>query len=258
MLLPRGFLLFAPSPHRFVMGNRRISEDLKLRAMWLYSQGYIPSSCCKLLGFSPSTFWRLKRNLRDFGTTFKPPQHARGRPRSLNKPEARSDLYALLEENPVMYLDEIQQWLIVAHDIGLAKSTLQRNLYELGISYKKLRKQAAERDEEARAEFRLYAQQNWVANQLVFVDETSKDDRTIYRHYGRSVLGQRACVKHPFARGVRYSLVAAISVDGYMSMRVVEGSVDSAEFFNFIIQEVVRIKFYTFVIYLIQISSFLG
>ncbi|TFK64995.1 hypothetical protein BDN72DRAFT_739684, partial [Pluteus cervinus] len=36
----------------------------------------------------------------------------------------------------------------------------------------------------------------------------------------------------------RYSLVAALSVDGYVGARVVSGSVDGEEFFDFIVTEV--------------------
>ena len=75
---------------------------------------------------------------------------------------------------------------------------------------------------------------------MVFVDETSKDDRTIYRHYGRAVLGQRANVSAPFVRGERFSIVAALTVDGYITQRVVPGSLDGEEFFDFITQDVVR------------------
>ncbi|KAJ3764872.1 hypothetical protein FB446DRAFT_600811, partial [Lentinula raphanica] len=58
-----------------------------------------------------------------------------------------------------------------------------------------------------------------------FVDETSKDDRTIYRHYGRAVSGQRATISANFVRGERFSLVAALSIQGYEACRVVPGSV---------------------------------
>ena len=36
-------------------------------------------------------------------------------------------------------------------------------------------------------------------------------------------------------RGTRYSILLAITVDGYIAVRVVEGSVDSVEFFDFVL-----------------------
>ena len=45
-----------------------------------------------------------------------------------------------------------------------------------------------------------------------------------------------------FVCGERYSLLAAMSVDGYVSAQVVEGSVDTAKFFDFIVGDVMSIS----------------
>ncbi|THU78452.1 hypothetical protein K435DRAFT_593326, partial [Dendrothele bispora CBS 962.96] len=74
---------------------------------------------------------------------------------------------------------------------------------------------------------------------ILVIDETSKDDRTIYPHYGRSVLGERATIAANFVRGERWSMVAALGVEGYSAVRVVLGSVDGDEFFDFINQQLV-------------------
>jgi hypothetical protein len=42
---------------------------------------------------------------------------------------------------------------------------------------------------------------NYVEKMLVFVDESSKDERTIYQHYGRAFQGQRADLPSRFVRG---------------------------------------------------------
>ena len=97
------------------------------------------------------------------------------------------DLYTLVKEAPDMYLDKIQKWLLIAHNVGLSCTALDDNLWDLGITYKLLHKAVAERDEERQQEFHAYAQEHWVAQQLVFVDETSKDEQTIYCHHGCSL-----------------------------------------------------------------------
>ena len=79
-----------------------------------------------------------------------------------------------------------------------------------------------------------------IARQLVMVDETSKDDRTIYRHYGRAPAGHHATIHANFVRGDRYSMVAALSMDGYEALSVVPGSVDGEAFFDFIVNDLVR------------------
>ena len=52
--------------------------------------------------------------------------------------------------------------------------------------------------------------------------------------------GTSADVRAGFNRGERYSILAAISVNGYVATRIVIGSVDSQEFFDFIVSDVVR------------------
>lgn len=230
---------YCDSPPAMVF--RKISEDIKKRALWLYDNNYVPDDIAHILGVSERSFWRWKRNMGLYDSVTPPQIRDRGRPRILNADHTH-DLLTLMQEAPELYLDEIQEWLILAHDVGIGRSTLDQNLRDIGVTYKLLRKAASERDEERRQEFMEYARNNWVASQLVFVDESSKDDRTIYRHYGRAILGQRAEISAPFIRGVRYSLVAALSLDGYMTQRVVEGSVDGQEFFDFIVEEVVCLR----------------
>ena len=75
-----------------------------------------------------------------------------------------------------MYLDEIQDWLAIAHDVRLSKTALFENIHDAGVTYKLLRKAAAEQDEDARAEWMDDMNTHYTAQQLVFVDETSKDD----------------------------------------------------------------------------------
>ncbi|KAJ7732291.1 hypothetical protein B0H16DRAFT_1224848, partial [Mycena metata] len=57
--------------------------------------------------------------------------------------------------------------------------------------------------------------------------ESSKDERTIFRKRGRAPSGQRAEIDANFVRGERYSILAAITIQGYIGTRIVSGSVDS-------------------------------
>lgn len=44
-----------------------------------------------------------------------------------------------------------------------------------------------------------------------------------------------------FARGTRYSLCAALTIDGYLAGGAIEDSYDVNEFYDFMVQEVVSI-----------------
>ncbi|EIN03861.1 hypothetical protein PUNSTDRAFT_77500 [Punctularia strigosozonata HHB-11173 SS5] len=188
------------------MGFRTISDDVKLRALHLIDRGLEREAICSILGVSLASLTRWKHNFEEHDSLARPPRSIRGRP-SRTTGEQRSDILNLLIEAPDLYLDEVQQWLAIAHELALSKTAIHDLINDSGYTYKKLQKSAIERDEGQRA--------TW-----------------------RQTEGDRAPMANPLARGVRYSVVAALSLSGYVSTRVVEGSVNAYEFFDFIVEEV--------------------
>jgi hypothetical protein len=79
----------------------------------------------------------------------------------------------------------------------------------------------------------------YTADQLVVLDESSKDGRTLIRRYGRAPAGEKAIATVSLDRGIRYSILPALTIDGYLAVRAVEGSIDGAEFFDFVVNDVV-------------------
>jgi hypothetical protein len=83
--------------------------------------------------------------------------------------------------------------------------------FDCGLSRKVLTKRARESSEKEILEFvyrlKLFYQRS---NQLVFVDETSKDGRSANRRFAWSKIGVPAIVKCPFERGKRISMLAAM------------------------------------------------
>lgn len=223
------------------MVYRQISQDIKERALWLLEHDHIPEDVAYLLGVSQRSIQRWERNVDIYGSVIPPHNPLQGRPPLLDT-EAKEDIIALSIESPELFLDEIQDWLAVAHSVAISRSQLHQIIRDCSITYKLLRRAASERDEEARSRWRLDYQEQYSASQLLFVDESSKDDRTIYRHYGRSVAGERATIPANFVRGERYSLVAALGLEGYAAARVVPGSLDGDEFFDFIVNDVVCVS----------------
>lgn len=53
--------------------------------------------------------------------------------------------------------------------------------------------------------------------------------------------GTSANTNAEFSRGERYSILTAIGVNGYVATRILVGSVDSQEFFDLIVTDVVRL-----------------
>jgi len=100
---------------------------------------------------------------------------------------------------------------------------------------------AAERCEHARGEFCERIGRLYTPEQLVFIDESSKDERTLVRRYGWAPYNRRAKRKAVFIRGKRYTILPALSIHGIFAVDILEGSCTADDFYNFIVTKVVRI-----------------
>ena len=105
----------------------------------------------------------------------------------------------------------------------------------------KLEKAAKERSEILRANYILTIRTHYNLNQLIFLDESSKDERTLSRQYGYSLKNTRAIQKVVFLRGTRYTILPALSLDG--AVDIIVGSCNKEKFCNFILTQVVSIYF---------------
>ena len=227
------------------MSPIRVSKDLKLRAYVLVSTGlYSASSAAILLGVSERSIRRWVANVRRRGEV-QTPLLFRGRPSKLDTAVLK-ELYVLVKSHPSLYLDEISAWLAAYHGLDVSLSTLHRALERLGLTRKKLRRTAIQRDELTRTQCIHDITSRFTADQLVFADESSKDDRTCQRLYGRAPSGRRACEARTFARGVRYSILPALSLEGILTVRVVRGSVDGLEFYDWVVSDLVSLFFVCF------------
>jgi len=81
---------------------------------------------------------------------------------------------------PEMFLDKVWDYLALEHDTLVSITTLHDLILAAGLSYKLLHHQALEQDEMARTMWLRDAQRHFRASQLVWTDESSKDDWTIY------------------------------------------------------------------------------
>jgi hypothetical protein len=59
---------------------------------------------------------------------------------------------------------------------------------------------------------------NYTADQLVFLDESSKDDHAILRRYGWALGGWALIDTVSLNQGIQYSILAALTIDGYMAV----------------------------------------
>jgi transposase len=212
---------------------------MKKRALQMLDEGWEVEEIVNALGVSSDSIERWQDNYITHGRV-DPPWVLQGRRRLLNA-AAIEDLHDLIQESPSLFLDEIADWLALYHDQPISTTALHDNLRDLGITYKKLRKVAAERDDAYRAAWMHDVLTHYTAEQLVFLDESSKDGHTLFRQYGRAPIGETPQESMVQDRGIRYSILPALTLDGYIAIRVVEGSIDGAEFFDFVVNDVVSL-----------------
>jgi hypothetical protein len=106
-----------------------------------------------------------------------------------------------------------------------------------------LHKTAAERNELLRGAF-IASIGQYRIDQLVFMDESSKDERTMTRLYGYSKVNSRASKKVIFIRGKRYTLLPALTEQGIIAADIMEGSCTKERFKEFVVSQVVSTLFY--------------
>jgi hypothetical protein len=77
------------------------------------------------------------------------------------------------------------------------------------------------------------------AGLLMFVNEAAKDEHTVSWKYGRSAKGARCVVQRRFVKGMQYSIIPVITLDGIITYDIVDGPVDSEHFVKFVKDHVV-------------------
>ncbi|KIJ07460.1 hypothetical protein PAXINDRAFT_59940, partial [Paxillus involutus ATCC 200175] len=130
------------------MVNHRISRDVKLAAIRLHEHGLLRLrdilQCCN---FSERTFYCILKLWHETGDVVTHSQSFRGRPRILDR-EDLDHLLSLVKSNPDYFLDELMSLVKNNRFISIHFTTVFQELERAGMSYKKLRRIARERNED--------------------------------------------------------------------------------------------------------------
>lgn len=128
--------------------------------------------------------------------------------------------------------------------------TLWRSLRFCGITRKKIQKAAKERNDMLRRFYLYNIGMNYTSEQLIFVDESAKDERTLTRLYGYSLVNTRAKKSVVFVRGKRYTILPALSLEGFIAVDIMEGSCDKEKFRTFVLTQLVMKLLYIWLLLL--------
>jgi transposase len=159
-----------------------------------------------------------------------------GGQRRVITPEMDRSIYCLLNKFPWFYQDEIAQFLYEVYDIRVCQGSISYALARLKLTKKKLKIEAAQRNEELRTAWQDYIQ-TFSADQLVFVDESGSDERTGDRSYGWALSGVEAKVSRWLESKDRISALLAYSLDAYIAGITFPGTCDADIFESFLIDE---------------------
>jgi transposase len=140
-----------------------------------------------------------------------------------------------IQIHPTLYLEELQEQISL-HFPSFPKSisSVCRLLrHDLNYTRKVLTKRAREASRnEIQNYYARLAPFYCCPEQLVFVDETSKDGRSSFRKYAYSKKGTPAIVRLPNTRGKRVSILASFTTYGFSSWYISTGTYDRLAFHN--------------------------
>ena len=75
--------------------------------------------------------------------------------------------------------------------------------------------------------------------QILCTHHSYIDDHTGMRQKGYAIRGEECFVPSPFCRD-RFTVIPVLSVDGFIALEIVEGSMDDEKLYDFILLQVVR------------------
>jgi transposase len=131
----------------------------------------------------------------------------------------------------------MQDFLFDEFDLQVSVATVSRTLSRARWSRKAVKARAAERSRALRILW-IGRQAMWTADQLVFLDESASNERTGDRKFGWAPTGRECEVSRPFKRSERWSILPALSVNGYLSYLIYQGSITAEIFELFLEQQV--------------------
>ncbi|KIM73480.1 hypothetical protein PILCRDRAFT_93049 [Piloderma croceum F 1598] len=160
----------------------KVSKDVRARIPALhYEFGYDVKKICRLLDIKKSLAYKTLKLHRSHGITAEPRTRQRGRHCKLTTVD-QIFILTLLNKQHTVYLDEIQEELLLCCGVNVSIPTLTHTLRHLHFTHKDVSGKALEHNDRYRAIYmNRIAEIMTNPEQLMFGDEASKDERTSNR-----------------------------------------------------------------------------
>lgn len=139
-------------------------------------------------------------------------------------------LLRMILTRPGIYLHELQTSLHEKFGVAISLPTICRTLQYMGCTRQTMHHVAIQRSDELRAaEISVYD-----PTMLVWLDETGCDRRNTIRKYGYSICGLPLSDHRLLVRGVRYTAIPVVSLEGVHDVYLKEGTMDGDCFVKFV------------------------
>lgn len=207
-------------------GNgKRLPVTTQQSVMEHIAAGQIDSVVSAACGVDRHTVAKLRLSLEYWGQCYPPSTVRLGRPPLLRQAQIEG-LAEYLKGRPSAYLDEMQLFLYEDYDVIASLPTVWRALMKLNYSRKLATKKAREQSEPLRRVYRARMQQ-YKAEQVIAIDESACNERTGDRKYGWSRVNTPVELEYSMRRSERWSLLPAMTVNGYLCYTIFQGAITS-------------------------------
>ncbi|KNF02769.1 hypothetical protein PSTG_04054 [Puccinia striiformis f. sp. tritici PST-78] len=155
-------------------------------------------------------------------------------PRSAIPDDLQEKLREYLNQNPMVYLDKIQEWLLEEHNIVTCVSTIDQTLCKMEIS---LKKKSSDHFEALRPEDGSVSRSRSCGNDACRVHGFC---RSLVWPRGRAPDGQWSDHQTNYSNAKQYSVLPGILLYGVLGMDIKEKSFKRPDFESFLKHTLVR------------------
>ena len=208
------------------MPRQHVSRDLKERIPYLcYVEGFNVKEIGQLLGVKKSMIYQSLNYHREYGITYNPTAHDQGRWCALNSVDLRL-LKSLISQDACLYLDELQDELLVCRGVSISVQTLLWSLQQLHFSQKSVNIRALECNDMDRSIYmNTFAELVTDPAMVMFIDEVARNKKNPTCKMGWSLKGWWCIQQRCFIRGQRFSILPVLTLDGIITHDIIPGSI---------------------------------
>lgn len=184
---------------------------------------------CMLPHLPPTTVECKVDNVRLYGDVHRPRIRS-GTPRIITKTMIEF-IIDLMAKRPGIWPDEVRYHLLMTFDIYVSVSTISRRVKNHRFTMKVMQHVAAQRSPILRLHYRI---------QVVLVDESAANERTLDRKFGWSPRGMSAVTARALEKSKRWGVLLALANTGYLDGTLItKGNIDSKEFADWLEQSII-------------------